>query len=75
MNNAWSAFEALTDKTNIKVAQIIQHAGTESVCQDLNMNQFRVPGTDYPIGSDVYIQNGVIVSEAVSLTPAGTHYV
>jgi len=75
MSNDWSAFESITDKTGIKFATVVAHSGTESVVRDLNNRQFRVPGTDYEIDSNVYIQNGSIISQATTLMPGGTHYV
>ena len=75
MSNIWSAFDELVDKTQIRVATIMAHVGTESIVEDGNSHQYRVPGTDYDIGALVYIQNGVVISLATSLASGGTHYV
>lgn len=75
MSNVWNAFAELADKTQIRVATIVSHIGAESLVEDGNARQYRIPGTDYDIGARVYIQNGIAISEATTLAAGGTHYV
>ncbi len=75
MSNLWSQFERLTSKRIVKVGTVTAHEGTMSVVQDRSENTFRVDGTDYDVGTLVYIENGTILSEAPVLTDVGIHYV
>ncbi len=75
MSNLWSQFERLTSKRIVKVGTITAHDGTMSVVQDRSEKTFRVDGTDYDIGTLVYIENGSILSEAPALPYVGVHTV
>jgi hypothetical protein len=75
MSNDWIAFAGLSSKTGTKLVTVISHVGSESVVQDLNALQFRVPGTDYAVGARVYVRDGEIISQATDLVPGGTFYV
>lgn len=75
MSNDWSAFESISDKSGIKLGTVTAHVGAESVVRDLNNKTFRVPGTEYAVDTAVLIQNGKIISQAIALSPGGTHYV